>query len=260
MAQVKRITSRDNPLLVRLRKLAHEPGAYRKQGQVWLEGEHLCAAFAARGGAVLQAVISEEAWQQGTALHDLAARAETVVVLPGALMAVLSTLDSAVPLAFAIRWPGEATLRANAPSVVLDRVQDAGNVGTILRSAAAFGFTQVLALEGTAGLWSPKVLRAGMGAHFGLHLVEGLGEGALAAFALPLLATSSHSPQALHQAHLPWPCAWVFGHEGQGISATLVQRCTQELRIAQPGGQESLNVAAAAAVCLYESVRQRSEA
>ena len=133
-----------------------------------------------------------------------------------------------------------------------------GNVGSMLRSAAAFGVRQVLALKGTAALWSPKVLRAGMGAHFGLRLVENLEEAALADLAMPLLATSSHAAQAIHDTRLPWPCAWVLGHEGQGISRALQARCAQTLRIPQPGGEESLNVATAAAVCLYESVRQRS--
>jgi TrmH family RNA methyltransferase len=142
--------------------------------------------------------------------------------------------------------------------VVLDRLQDAGNVGAIIRSAAAFGFSQVVALKGTAALWSPKVLRAGMGAHFGLNLVEGADETTLAELKMPLLATSSHATQAIHQVKLPWPSAWVLGHEGQGVSAALLQRCEQALRIPQPGGEESLNVAAAAAVCMYESARQRA--
>lgn len=257
MAAVKAITSRDNPLLVRLRKLAGEPAAYRKLGEVWIEGDHLCSAFLQRGGVVPQAVITEPAWEL-PALRDLANRAEMVAVIPQALMAGLSTLESPAPLAFALPWQGQGTLQPNAPTVVLDRLQDAGNVGTIIRSAAAFGFSQVVALKGTAALWSPKVLRAGMGAHFGLNLVEGADEAALAELKVPLLATSSHAAQAIHQVKLPWPSAWVLGHEGQGVSAALLQRCEQALRIPQPGGEESLNVAAAAAVCLYESARQRA--
>ncbi len=256
-ALVKAITSRDNPLLVRLRKLAADPAGYRKWGEVWVEGEHLCAAFAQRGGVAAQAVIGEDAWQV-PALRELAGAAAAVAVVPTALLAQLSTLETPAPLCFALPWPGPGVLDAGQPSVVLDRLQDAGNVGNILRSAAAFGFTQVVAITGTAALWSPKVLRAGMGARFGLHLVEAMSEEALAAMQLPLLATSSHAQRPIHQASLPWPCAWVMGHEGQGVSATLLQRCAQSLRIPQPGGEESLNVAAAAAVCLYESARQRA--
>ena len=176
------------------------------------------------------------------------------------LMAGLSGLESPPPLGFAVPWSGTVAVQPEAPAVVLDRLQDAGNVGTILRSAAAFGFTQVLAFKGTAALWSPKVLRAGMGAHFRLNLVEGVEAAALGALLVPLFATSSHAQRTLDESALPWPCAFAFGHEGQGLSAALLQRCRAELRIAQPGGEESLNVAAAAAVCLYESARQRAAA
>jgi TrmH family RNA methyltransferase len=254
---VKAITSRDNALLVRLRKLAADPAAYRKLGEVWIEGEHLCSAFVQRGGAVAQAIVSESGWQQPS-VRQLANTAAVVALLPDALMAGLSTLESPAPLGFVLPWTGAAVLDLARASIVLDRLQDAGNVGNILRSAAAFGFTQIIAIKGTAALWSPKVLRAGMGAHFGLHLVEAVTDDALASLTLPLLATSSHAARALHEARLPWPCAWVMGHEGQGVSQALMARCAESLRIPQPGGEESLNVAAAAAVCLYESARQRA--
>ena len=256
-AVVRAVASRDNPLLVRLRKLAADPAAYRKLGEVWIEGEHLCAAFVQRGGTAAQAVITEEGWQT-PALRRIAGTAAAVAVIPAALMAGLSTLESPAPLAFALPWAGPGELDADAPSVVLDRLQDAGNVGNILRSASAFGFSQIVAIKGTAALWSPKVLRAGMGAHFALRLVEVASEEALAGLRVPMLATSSHASVAIHAAELPWPCAWVMGHEGQGVSTGLMQRCAESLRIPQPGGEESLNVAAAAAVCLYESARRRS--
>ena len=253
---VKAITSRDNPLLVRLRKLGRDPVAYRKQGELWIEGDHLCRAFLQRGGVPLHAVVSESAW--ASPLRDLALRATGVSVLPEMLMASVSSLESPAPIGFVIPWSGTAAVRPEAPTVVLDRLQDAGNVGTVLRSASAFGFTQVVALKGTAGLWSPKVLRAGMGAHFGLSLIEGVEPSALGVLAVPLLATSSHASQAMDQVALPWPCAWVLGHEGEGVSAVVQSQCSQVLRIPQPGGEESLNVGAAAAVCLYESARQRA--
>ncbi|MBW8828636.1 MAG: RNA methyltransferase [Burkholderiales bacterium] len=254
MTQVKQITSRDNPLLVRLRKLAGDPGAYRKLGEVWIEGDHLCAALLERGGNASHAVVTELAWDQPR-YRELASRADTVLVVPQALMNGLSALESSAPIGFVVSWQGAGTLQNDAPTIVLDRLQDAGNVGTILRSASAFGFTQVIAIKGTAALWSPKVLRAGMGAHFGLRLVEGAES--LQGLDLPLLAASSHAAQAIHEAHLPWPCAWVMGHEGQGVSGALMNQCTTTLRIPQPGGEESLNVSAAAAICMYESSRRR---
>jgi RNA methyltransferase, TrmH family len=254
---IRAIASKGNPLLVSLRKLAADPSAYRRLGEVWLEGDHLCAAFLQRGGAAPLAVITEEAWAQ-PGLRGLACRAASVVLVPGGLMAGLSALESPPPLGFVVPWRGASSVQPAAPSLVLDRLQDAGNVGTILRSAAAFGFTQVLAMKGTAALWSPRVLRAGMGAHFALNLVEGVGMEGLAALAPPLFATSSHAARDLDDVLLPWPCAFAFGNEGQGLSAAVRQHCRDSLCIPQPGGEESLNVAAAAAVCLYESARQRA--
>ena len=255
MSEPLQISSRDNPLLQRLRKLAQDPAGYRRAGQVWLEGEHLCAALRQRGGVAEQAVVTDAAWQDPH-LRGLARSAARVAIVPAALFKGISGLESPAAIGFLMTLPAVPAIDAAAASVVLDRVQDAGNVGSILRSAAAFGFAQVLTIKGTAALWSPKVLRAGMGAHFGLRLIEGLDEAALAALQVPLVATSSHGGALLQQAVLPRPCAWVLGHEGQGVSASLLARCTLQVRIPQPGGEESLNVAAAAAVCLYESARR----
>jgi TrmH family RNA methyltransferase len=251
------ITSRDNPLLARVRRLAQDGGAYRRVGQVWLEGDHLCAALRERGGMAAQALITQDAWRDPT-LRALAGHAARVVVVPPALFAGLSALESPAGIGFVLDLPEAPYLLPAAATLVLDRVQDAGNVGSMLRSASAFGVRQVLALKGTAALWSPKVLRAGMGAHFALRLLEGLDEEALTGLQVPLLATSSHAGVSLPQAALPAPCAWVLGHEGQGVGATLLARCALQVSIPQPGGEESLNVAAAAAVCLYESARRQA--
>lgn len=257
MTRVTAITSRDNALLVRMRKLLAQPDAYRKLGEVWIEGEALCRAFTSiSAGVPAQALIGATAWND-PALASLASRAEAVAVVADALMAELVTLETAARIAFVVRWPGPGAMLGDAPSVVLDRVQDAGNVGTILRSAAAFGCTQVIALKGTAALWSPKVMRSAMGAHFALHLVESAEPEALERLTVPLLATSPHAVEPIHLFALPWPCAWIVGHEGQGIDAALQRRCVAILKIAQPGTGESLNVAAAAAICLYESARRR---
>ena len=255
MSEPLRISSRDNPQLQRLRRLAQDGAAYRRLGQVWIEGDHLCGAMRAHGVACAQAVITEEAWQNGP-LRALAGWAAKVTIVPAALFAGISALETPAAIGFVLDLPEVPPIEPHLASVVLDRLQDPGNVGSILRSAAAFGCSQILALKGTAALWSPKVLRAGMGAHFALRLVEGLPESALAELQVPLLATSPHAAQALPGAALPQPCAWVLGHEGQGVSASLLARCGLQLRIPQPGGEESLNVAAAAAVCLYESSRR----
>ena len=245
------IASRANPFVKTLKRLSQDSTAYRKDGQVWLEGDHLCRAALARGIRPAVAVFSESFWS--TAAPALTSAAARNVVISDAIWPEFSGLESPAPMGFVMALPEALGVQADASSVVLDRVQDAGNVGSILRSAAAFGFKQVLAVKGTAALWSPKVLRAGMGAHFGLHLVEGLEEAALKALVVPIYATSSHGGVLLHEAALPMPCAWVMGHEGQGVSADLMARASQLVCIAQPGGEESLNVGAAAAICLHSS-------
>ncbi len=245
------ITSRDNPLLKELRRLSQEGGAYRKAGRFWVEGDHLGRAALARGRRPAIAVLAESAWSAYGA--EFGAVAAKTVLLSDALFDSITSLEAPTRLGFVFDLPMEPSVQPGWPSVILDRVQDAGNVGSILRSASAFGFKQVIALKGTAALWSPKVLRAGMGAHFALHLAEGLEAGALDALSLPLLVTSSHDGEFIHRARLPWPCAWVMGHEGQGVGPALAARAAGTVRIAQPGGEESLNVAAAAAICLHAS-------
>lgn len=250
------IVSRDNPLIKRLRALAQDNTAYRREARVWLEGDHLCRALLARGQRPKLAVISASAWAHtDAALREAAPR---VLRVPDALMAGISALESPAGMGFVWALPPAQAWQADAPTVVLDRLQDAGNVGSILRSAAAFGFRQVLAIKGTAALWSGKVLRAGMGSHFALSLVEGLSPTDLDALRVPLLVTSSHQGEWLHRGTLPWPCAWVLGHEGQGVGAELMARAGTHVRIAQPGGEESLNVAAAAAICLHASAIARA--
>lgn len=252
-SQVKHITSRDNAFLKDLRRLSQDSTAYRKQGRFWVEGDHLCRAALSRGVKPSIAVFSESLWP--VALVEYAQAAIKTIVIPDPWFAGISGLESPASMGFVFDLPVAMGVHAQMASVILDRVQDAGNVGSILRSASAFGFKQIIALQGTAALWSPKVLRAGMGAHWGLQMVEGVALADLAALALPMVVTSSHRGAFLHQMlqnkELPMPCAWALGHEGQGVSSDLEALATLHVRIAQPGGEESLNVAAAAAVCLH---------
>ena len=253
------ITSRDNPLVKELRRLSQDSTAYRKTGRVWLEGDHLCRALLTRGLAPEQAVFAQSAWENTPTQLTQAAPKNTV--LPDALFREISGLESASTMGFVWTIPNTEDsaddIQNGVPTVFLDQIQDAGNVGSILRSASAFGFTQVLARKGTAALWSPKVLRAAMGAHFGLNLVEGVGPEQLADLQIAWLSTSSHQGPFLHtlgaKNALPSPCGWIFGHEGQGVSPEVAQLASMTVRIAQPGGEESLNVASAAAICMHAS-------
>jgi len=180
---MKSISSRDNPQLKIWRRLAQDSTAYRKAGQFWLEGDHLCRAALERGVRPLQVVLTESF--QAVQGDQWAGLTDQVFVVPDALFASLSGLESPARMGFVVAWTGEQQVLPDAATVVLDRLQDAGNVGAILRCASAFGYRQVLAIKGTAALWSPKVLRAGMGAHFGLQLVESVHEADRGSFASP---------------------------------------------------------------------------
>jgi len=251
MSPVDHISSRANPFIKDLRRLAQDASAYRSQGAVWLEGDHLVDAAVGHGRRLQALVLAEsacpnlpQAWSQAS---------ERIVRVPDALWREFSALPSPAGLGAVLDLPPVAPMRLDSACVVLDRLQDAGNVGSILRSAAAFGVKQVLAMHGSAALWSPKVLRAGMGAHFALDLFEGLRPSDVLQLKAPLAVTSSHQGQLLHEQPPPWPCVWVFGHEGQGVDPVLLASARYQVRIIQPAGQESLNVASAAAICLHAS-------
>jgi RNA methyltransferase, TrmH family len=247
------ITSRDNPLIKELRRLAQDGAAYRKTGRVWVEGEHLCEAALLKGWKP-EIVVFLDHFRQVVGIEYTQSAIKNIVI-PEVLMKEISTLDSAPPLGFVMRLPADLAVQPSLRTVVLDRLQDPGNAGSILRSAAAFGFEQIVALKGTVALWSPKVLRAGMGAHFSLRLVEAASLEDVKTLQSPLAVTSSHAGQELQSMSLEKLAQinWVLGHEGQGVSAELEAMATAKVRIAQPGGEESLNVAAAAAILLYAS-------
>ncbi|WP_395685218.1 TrmH family RNA methyltransferase [Caenimonas koreensis] len=250
------VTSAANVQLKELKRLAQDSTAYRKQSRIWLEGDHLCSAAVERGVQPELMVFSESAWSQTG--HAWSGHGGKQLIVSDALWPGLSALESPARMGFVIAMPAQPVLQKDKPTVVLDGLQDPGNVGSILRSAAAFGFQQVIALKGTAALWSAKVLRAGMGAHFGLQLHEGMLAADVGVLDIPLIATSSHHGEFLHEARLPTPCAWLLGHEGQGVSAALAALATHSVRIAQPGGEESLNVASAAAICMHASATFKS--
>ena len=142
-------------------------------------------------------------------------------------------------------------------TLILDNIQDPGNVGTLLRSAAAAGIEQVGCTKGSASIWSPRVLRAGMGAHFSLQTYENIAlEDLLEKFTIPVYVTSSHQSESIYSKNLRKQCVWILGNEGQGVSAYALKHA-EAVSIPQPGGQESLNVAVAGSICFFEMVRQR---
>ena len=258
---MKQITSRDNALYKELKHLATNASARKKSRQSVLDGVHLCQAFLLQKQVPQHCVVSDSCVANAEVAHILQACAAlevSVIVLPDALYQALSQVDNGVGLLFVIATPTrtvEHVLTGNA--VLLDQLQDPGNLGSILRSAAAAGITQVYCSEGTASAWSPKVLRAGMGAHFVLEIYEAVDLLALLQSAkIPVLATSSHTRKTIYQADLRPAMAWLFGHEGQGVAAELIALASDTVTIPQRPEIESLNVAASAAICFFEQVRQ----
>lgn len=253
---MKHIASRDNPHFKLLNKLAHSSRERRKAGLMLLDGVHLLDAGAqldevlVAAGALAKPEIA--AW---LAAHPSAKVTSFADGLFNELAAV-DTPSGIMALAALPAAPGKP--RHNVDSIVLDGVQDPGNLGSILRSAAAAGYRQAILSADCAQAWSPRALRAGQGAHFlmAIHEAQSLPD-FLAGYSGTSVITALDTDYDLFAAPLAGPLAWVFGAEGQGVSAEVAAAADLKVRIPMPGGTESLNVAAAAAVCLFESVRRR---
>lgn len=260
---MKSITSRENPLYKELKLLATSSQARRKAGRTLLDGVHLCEVYLDQVGPPSLCVISESARQLGEVDALLArcdARRIQCMMLPDALYQAVSQVENGVGVLFVVETPKvEMPRRLDRSAVLLDNLQDPGNMGSILRSAAAAGIEHVFCSKGTVFAWSPKVLRAGMGAHFLLNIFENADlQGLLADARVPVLATSSHASHRVFDIDLNRPVAWLFGHEGHGVSEDLLARATHQVVIPHLGKVESLNVAASAAICFFEQVRQKS--
>jgi len=267
------ITSKDNPLFKEIRNLQATGSKGQKArlacGQALLEGIHLVQTWV--GDPALKILLTSEIGLKNAEIsqavyeHLEACPDTKVYQLDSALWDLLSDLVNAPHIAGLLDLPKStlatpqsiATLEGDV--VILDRVQDAGNVGSILRTAAAAGFTQVIALSGCAHLWSTKVLRAGMGAHKLLDLYEGWSnQQVLSAITASLLAATADAQQDLYslKKELLHPVAWIMGSEGQGVSEDLMDQA-KGVSIPIDPRVESLNVSTAAAICLFETLRVR---
>jgi len=267
------ISSKENPLFKELRLLQATGSKGQKariaSGQALLEGIHLVQTWV--GDPALKTLFTSEIGLKNTEIsqavyeHLEICPDTKVFQLDSALWDLLSDLVNAPHIAGLLDLPKSCLTPPQSISsldgdvVILDRIQDAGNVGSILRTAAAAGFTKVIAVTGCAHLWSSKVLRAGMGAHRLLDLHEGWSnQQVLSAVTAPLLAASADAKQDLFslKQELLHPVAWVMGSEGQGISDDLMAQA-KGVSIPIDPRVESLNVSTAAAVCLFETMRVR---
>ncbi|GAB3551092.1 RNA methyltransferase [Noviherbaspirillum agri] len=259
---MKRISSRDNLMYKELKLLATSSQARRKAGRTLLDGVHLCEAYLAQVGKPAFCVVSEGSVDHSE-VTSILLRCEVghvqTIWLPEPLYQALSQVEHGVGLLFVVEMPQlPIPSKLIHSAVLLDGLQDPGNLGSILRSAAAAGIENVFCSKGTVLAWSPKVLRAGMGAHFILKIFENVDlVGLVKSASIPVLATSSHAQQSIYDVDLKQPVAWLFGHEGQGVSTELLDAATHPVSIPHRGAVESLNVAASAAVCFFEQLRQQ---
>lgn len=258
---MKKITSRDNPTLKLLRALAESSRERRKLGKTLLDGMHLVTAWCERFGPPELVVVSETGAGQSEIRAFLEAHPKlTPFVLGDALFGDISPVVTPTGIVAVVTIPvAEAPAAADRSCVLLDAIQDTGNLGSILRSAAAAGVPDVFLGPGCAQPWAPRVLRAAMGAHFSLRIHDhaDLAE-VLRGHAGISVATSLEAAETIYELDLSGPVAWIFGNEGAGLSEGLARLARRSAMIPMPGGAESLNVAAAAAICLFEEVRQKT--
>jgi RNA methyltransferase, TrmH family len=255
---MKLIQSRDNPFFKSLKRLAESGRERRKNGQTLLDGVHLVEAYEVAFGLVETLIVAESALAGGGEVAGFVEGREPVV-LADSLMRDIGLVDTPSGLLALVKMPqASVPVSRENDAILLDGVQDPGNVGTLLRTAAAAGIKQALLSPGCASAWSPKVLRAGQGAHFALAIHEDVDlTGFMADYGGTTAATCLDGATSLYAAKLHGPIAWVFGAEGQGVRPELSAAAGLRVKIPMPGAVESLNVAAAAAVCLFEMVRRR---
>jgi TrmH family RNA methyltransferase len=260
---VQHVTSLHNPRLREAAALIASSRERRKSGKCVLEGKHVVAVYIERHGAPESLIVTEAALTI-PAIRIVAERQSArTLVIPDSLFAATSSLPASVGVLAVVTTPRPATLGHADFNLLVEDVQDPGNIGSILRSAAAAGVDQVLLSKNCAFAWSPKVLRAGQGAHFAVAIHEDVDLRAWAtgfrASGGEIVATVVAGGTSLFATPLLRRLALVIGNEGAGLSDGLAALATRRVSIPMPGGMESLNVAAAAAVCLFEFVRRRTE-
>ena len=257
---MKSIRSGDNFFFKELVRLAGSARQRSKASQTLLDGAHLLAAYL-DSGLIPQHILLNAAASHDEEIAALLDRAGDVPItqLDDKLFAKLSELKTPTGILALIEIaPPPVPVVAARFVLLLEDIQDPGNLGSILRSAAAAGCDAVFLSKGCADAWSPKVLRAAMGGHFVLHIYEQQDLPSVARkYSGTLLATSLQATRSLYDCDLRGNVAFLIGNEGAGLSADLLNFATQKITVPMHGKVESLNVAAATAICLFEAARQR---
>ncbi len=260
---MKCITSRENPIFKRLIKLEESAKKRRACGLTILDGVHLVNSYHVKLG-VPRCLISNESGHESAKIKQLLtlekSEAVDVFVLSDTLFREISPVKTPTGIIalVPIPAPGDIPVRKSERfCVLLESIQDPGNLGSILRSAAVAGVCDAYLSEGCADAWSPKTLRAAMGAHFLLRIYEQSNlVKVVQEFKGKVIAATLKTNKSLYKTHLTGPIAFAFGNEGIGLSNEVRQAASEQVTIPMVDGTESLNVAAAAAICFFERVRQ----
>lgn len=251
---IETITSPHNQRFKTLKKLTESADARREQLQTLLDGEHLLAA--ALDAGILPALLMTAPSSPPSPLLARCAGLERLELAQG-LFNLLSPVKAPTGILALIDIPQTRPPDEVDFCVLLEAIQDPGNLGAMLRSAAAAGVEVAYLSPECADAWSPKVLRGGMGAHFSMHIIEHADLPAVArTFPGSVCAAALGAEHSLYQTDLRGPVAFAVGNEGMGLSSEFCATASVEFTIPMPGRMESLNAAAALAICLFERVRQ----
>lgn len=259
---MKVITSRDNVLAKRVKGLSQSSRERRKLGLALIEGAHLVAAFIERHGVPDTLIASESGMRRDEIAALMRTEAAHHAVFSDAVFHESSTVEAPSGILALIAPPAPRPVSNETKlCLLLEDIQDPGNVGSLLRSAAAAGATDVLLSPSCAFAWAPKVLRAGQGAHFNLNIVEVADlQAFVTAYRGTSLALAPGAKTSLYASDLTGPVAILIGNEGAGLSEPLMDAANIRVKLPMPGKFESLNAAAAGAIALFEVVRQREGA
>jgi RNA methyltransferase, TrmH family len=254
----KHITSRDNPIFKHLKKLAENARERRAEGKTLLDGVHLIETYIEAVGEPELIIIPEgKSTLEATQLMQHLEHVNTIM-FPTLMFAELTPVASSTGILAVALQPN-----INAPAgasfiLLLEDIQDPGNLGSMLRTALGAGVEAVYLSKGCTDAYSPKCLRGGQGAQFYLPIIEGANLlEIMQSFEGNTFATTMHG-KSLYAQDLTQPTAFVIGNEGAGLSDKLIQAASQKISIPMHQSLESLNAGAAAAVCLFERARQTS--
>ena len=257
---MKAVASRDNADYKAVARLVASASQRKRSGLSVLDGPHLLAALLDSGGKP-EALYVSRAGLESQEIAGLVARSQParLTLLADALYDALSTVESPTGVLAVVKTPAPREPPPTSDfALLLEDIQDPGNVGTLLRSAAAAGVRDVLLSPLCAFAWSPKVLRAAMGAHFAVNIAEGVDLPAwLAGYRGTSVALAGDARHSLYDLDLRGPVAFLVGNEGAGLSARLRGAAREQASIPISPRMESLNAAAAGTVALFEAARQR---